>query len=119
MAKFAPEFQVASLGVMAARRDGLDPAYAIDLVLAVLAREFGKPVASLETPEAQMRRCRCRRRRRRSTSSRSGLDDLESGRTRPMLNRIAKVWTDGNYAELEALRELVRLRATPPPSGRR
>ena len=30
----------------------------------------------------------------------SGLDDLESGRARPMLNRIAKVWTDGNYAEL-------------------
>ena len=30
----------------------------------------------------------------------SSLDDLESGRTRPMLNHIAKVWTDGNFAEL-------------------
>ncbi len=32
---FAPEFQVASLA-MAARRDGFDPAYAIDLVLAAI-----------------------------------------------------------------------------------
>ena len=68
-AKLAPEFQIASLSVMAARRDGLDPAHAIDLVLAVLAREFGKPVASLETPELQMRALQDPRRRRRSTSS--------------------------------------------------
>ncbi len=40
--------------VMAARRDGFDPAYAIDLVLALVARQLGKPVLSLETPEGQM-----------------------------------------------------------------
>ena len=51
---FVPEFQIASLAVMAARRDGLDPSYAIDLVLALMARDFGKATASLETPEAQI-----------------------------------------------------------------
>ena len=99
-AKLAPEFQIASLSVMAARRDGLDPAHAIDLVLAVLAREFGKPVASLETPELQMRALRMPSQAETIDFVSSSLDDLESGRTRPMLNRIAKVWTDGNYAEL-------------------
>ena len=53
-ARFVPEFQIASLAVMAARRDGLDPSYAIDLVLALIARDFGKATASLETPEAQI-----------------------------------------------------------------
>lgn len=99
-ARFAPEFQIASLGVMAARRDGLDPANAIDLVLAVLAREFGKPVASLETPELQMQALQMPSQAETIDFVSSGLDDLESGRTRPMLNRMAKVWTEGNYAEL-------------------
>src|SRR5678815_905792 len=54
MRPFVPEFQIASLAVMAARREGLDPSYAIDLVLALVARDLGKATASLETPEAQI-----------------------------------------------------------------
>ena len=99
-AKYSPELQIASLSVMAARRDGLDPANAIDLVLAVLAREFGKPVASLETPELQMQALQMPSQSETIAFVGSALDDLESGRTRPMLNRMAKVWTEGNYAEL-------------------
>ncbi len=99
-ARFAPEFQVASLSVMAARRDGLDPANAIDLVLAAVAREFGKPVASLETPESQMQALRMPTQAETIEFVRSGLDELESGKARPMLRRMAKVWTDGDYAEL-------------------
>jgi hypothetical protein len=99
-ARFAPEFQIASLSVMAARRDGLDPAHAIDLVLAVLARELGKPVASLETPEMQMQALQMSSPAETIDFVSSSLDDLESGRTRPMLNHIAKVWTEGNFAEL-------------------
>lgn len=97
---FAPEFQVASLGVMAGRRDGLDPGNAIDLVLAVLARQLGKPIASLETPESQMRALQMSSRSETVEFVTSGLDDLESGRARPLLSRLAKVWTDGNYAEM-------------------
>jgi uncharacterized protein len=99
-AKFSPELQIASLSVMAARRDGLDPANAIDLVLAVLAREFGKPVASLETPELQIQALQMPSQAETIDFVSSGLDDLESGRTRPMLNRMARVWTEGDYAEL-------------------
>ncbi|MGZ5132732.1 MAG: TraB/GumN family protein [Caldimonas sp.] len=98
--KFAPEFQVASLGVMAARRDGLDPSNAIDLVLAIVARDMGKPVASLETPEMQMQALQMPTEAETIEFVQSGLDDLESGRARPMLNRIARVWVAGDYAEL-------------------
>jgi uncharacterized protein YbaP (TraB family) len=98
--RYAPEFQIASLSVMAARRDGLDPAHAIDLVLALLARQFGRPIVSLETPEVQMAALQMPSQAETIEFVSSSLDDLESGRTRPMLNRIAKIWTEGNYAEL-------------------
>lgn len=98
--RFAPEFQVASLTVLAARRDGFDPSYAIDLVLAGLARDLGKPVVSLETPEAQMQALQMPTHAETIAFVDDALKDLEAGRARPMLNRIAKVWVDGNYAEL-------------------
>lgn len=98
--KFAPEFQVASLTVLAARRDGFDPAYAIDLVLAGLARNLDKPVVSLETPEAQMQAMQMPTQAETVAFVDDALKDLEAGRARPMLNRIAKVWVEGNYAEL-------------------
>jgi uncharacterized protein YbaP (TraB family) len=98
--RFAPEFQIASLSVMAARRDGFDPAYAIDLVLAVLGRSLEKPVASLETPESQMQALQMPTQKDTIEFVSSGLDELESGRARPLLNRLAKAWTDSDYDDL-------------------
>jgi len=100
--KFAPEFQVASLAVMAGRRDGLDPTNAIDLVLAILARNLGKPIVSLETPESQMQALQMPTQAETIEFVKSGLDDLESGRLLPQLNHLAKVWTDGDYAEISS-----------------
>ncbi|MEO7008294.1 MAG: TraB/GumN family protein, partial [Caldimonas sp.] len=42
--KMAPELQIASLTVLAARRDGLDPAYGADLMLAGFGHGAHKPV---------------------------------------------------------------------------
>ncbi|MEO8080417.1 MAG: TraB/GumN family protein [Caldimonas sp.] len=98
---FAPEFQIASLTVMAARRDGFDPAYAIDLVLALVARQLGKPILSLETPEGQMRALKMPTQAETIAVVQSGLDELETGRARPVLKRIADVWTGSDYADLE------------------
>ena len=93
-----PELQIASLSVMAARRDTARSGQCSDLVL--LARQFGKPVASLETPGTQVQALQMPSPAETIAFVSSALDDLESGRTRPMLNRMAKVWTEGNYAEL-------------------
>jgi len=99
-ASFAPEFQVASLTVLAARRDGFDPAYAIDLVLASVARNLGKPVASLETPEQQMQALQMQSQQETTALVKDTLDDLDSGKARPLLRRMAKVWVEGDYAQL-------------------
>ena len=98
--RFSPEFQIASLTVLEARRDGFDPSYAIDLVLAGLARNLGKPIASLETPEAQMQALQMPTQAETLAFVRDSLDELESGRARPLLARIARIWVDGDYAEL-------------------
>ena len=97
---FPPEFQIASLTLLAGRRDDLDPAYAIDIVLASMARELGKPVVSLEAPEGQMDALQMPTRAETLALVRGGLDDLDAGRARPLLRRIAKAWVDGDYAEL-------------------
>jgi len=98
----APEFQVASLAVMAGRRDGLDPTYAVDLVLAVAARELGKKTVSLETPEAQIAALTMPTPNATVEFVSSALDELESGRARPLLLRLAAAWSGSDLAELES-----------------
>ncbi|HSC65114.1 MAG TPA: TraB/GumN family protein [Caldimonas sp.] len=101
MRAFVPEFQIASLAVMAARREGLDPSYAIDLVLALLARDLGKATASLETPEAQIAALRMPTRAATIDFVTSGLDELDARKSGPLLAHMASAWTDGNLSELE------------------
>lgn len=100
-----PEMLGAALMMMAARRDGLDAGYAIDPALSQLARREGKVVVSLETPELQIGLMR-------SSSPdelRLGMDkvlrDLEQGRVRPLLLRVAEVWEQGRADELARYRE--------------
>ena len=99
-ARFPPEFQIATLTLLAGRRDGLDPAHAIDIVLAGSARELGKPVLSLEAPESQTEALQMPTRAGTIALVQGGLDDLDAGRARPLLRRIAKAWIDSDYAEL-------------------
>jgi len=99
---FVPEFQVASLAVMAARREGFDPSYAIDLVLALIARDFGKASTSLETPEVQIAALRMPTREATIEFVTSGLDELDTGKSGALLTHMASAWTDGNLADLEA-----------------
>jgi uncharacterized protein YbaP (TraB family) len=110
---FAPEFQVAALAALAARRDGLDPSYAIDLVLAVVATGLGKTMASLETPEAQIAALRMPTRQETLDFVTDGLDELDAGRTSTLIQHIAKAWTDSDLAELEAYERWCECLNTP------
>jgi uncharacterized protein YbaP (TraB family) len=101
-AALAPEFQAAMLGVAAARRDGLDPAYAIDAVLALVARGLGKPTVALETPETQAAVLTMPNAQATVDFVASTLDELESGRARPLLLHLAASWRDSDFAELES-----------------
>ncbi|HEY2928715.1 TraB/GumN family protein [Piscinibacter sp.] len=97
----SPEMLATTLVVMAARTDGLDPAYGIDLVIAGLAHGLHKPVASLETPERQLDVLQGRNREETQAIVEQALAELESGKARPMLVRLARLWADSRFAELE------------------
>lgn len=97
----APEMLATTLMVMAARREGLDPAYAIDAVIAGLGRGLKKPVASLETPELQLALLLGRTPQEAQSLVEQVLLELEGGRAAPMLTRIAQLWADGRLGELE------------------
>jgi len=100
LSAFSPEMQIATLESLAGRRDGLDPSYGIDFVLAGWARQAGKPVASLETPELQLATLAMPTPAETLEFVDSALTEMETGRAAPALTRIAQVWADG---DLDAL----------------
>lgn len=100
LARMNPLFQVMTLSLLAARNDGLDPAYGIDVFLAGFARGAGKAVLSLEAPESQMSAVLGGDVAAQQAMLRQGLDDLEAQRTAPRLLRIATVWAEADHARL-------------------
>ena len=111
--RLSPEFQVATLSVLAARRDGFDPAYAIDGVLAAAARELAKRVVSLETPQSQVAALRMPTRAARLAFVKDSLDELDSGRAAPQLARLAGAWVAGDLDELSRYPRWCRCLRTP------
>jgi uncharacterized protein YbaP (TraB family) len=101
MTTMSPEMLATTLTVMAGRAEGLDPAYAIDAVVAGLGRSLKKPVSSLETPELQLALLQGRTRQETQSVVEQALTELESGRAMPMLARMAQVWAESRLNELE------------------
>ena len=97
----APEMVAVTLGVMAGRQRGLDPSYAIDSVLSGMGHSLGKPVASLETPESQLALLQARTPEEARAFVEGALGELESGKAVTLITRIAQVWADGRFDELE------------------
>jgi len=113
LAHMGPELQVASLAVLAARRDGLDPAYSVDMMLSIIGHGRKKSMISLETPEAQMQALQLPAADQATAFVADALDDLESGRSRPVMNRIAAVWAAGDHEQLARYEEWCECRKTP------
>ena len=100
LARLNPLLQVMTLSLLAARHEGLDPQYGIDLFLAGFARAAGKSVVSLETPEAQMQTLLEGDAAQTEALLLQGLADLEAQLLAPRLMRIAQVWADADHARL-------------------
>jgi uncharacterized protein YbaP (TraB family) len=99
-AKVSPELQIAAISALAGRRDGIDPAYGIDVVLAAYSRGLAKPVISLETPESQIEALQMPTPAARDEFVDGALAELENGRVRPLLIRLATAWADGDWAAM-------------------
>jgi uncharacterized protein YbaP (TraB family) len=100
LAGLGPILQIATLSSLVGRRDGIDPAYGIDLFIASLAHTAKKNTVSLETPELQLETLTNDPDTPLAALVESGLDELESGRARPLLNRLVRIWADADDAEL-------------------
>jgi hypothetical protein len=101
LAGLGPMLQIATLSALVGRRDGIDPAYGIDLVIAGLAHAARKNTVSLETPELQLDTLASDPDTPLAALVESGLDELESGRARPLLNRLVRIWAEADDAELD------------------
>lgn len=106
------EMASTTLVVMSARNDGLDPAYAIDRSLSMLGHKLGRPVISLETPEEQLAALRGRTQQEARESIEQTLESLETGEASPMLRRIADVWAESRYGELDRYDEWCQCMST-------
>ncbi len=113
MARMGPELQAASLTGLAARRDGLDPAYSIDMMLSIVGHGRKKRMVSLETPEAQIQALQLPTPAEATAFVAEALDDLDAGRARPLMNRMATMWAAGDHAELARYEEWCECRRTP------
>lgn len=100
LAGLGPMLQIATLSSLVGRRDGIDPAYGIDLYIASLAHNAKKPTVSLETPELQLDTLSNDPDTPLAALVESGLDELESGRARPLLNRLVRTWAEADDAAL-------------------
>ena len=101
LAALHPLMQAMTYMVMSARWDGLDPSWAQEPMLAGFARGAGRSVVSLESVQLQLSALIPDDPHKALKMVDDTLDQLEQGRARPMLARIAQAWESGDLSELE------------------
>ncbi len=99
--RFHPLMQAVTLTVLSARWEGLDAAFAQEVVLANAARAQQRPIVALESAQAQMALLLPSDPDEARRLLDQALEQLERGRTRPLLRRMADAWADGRLSELE------------------
>jgi uncharacterized protein len=97
----SPEMLATTLVVMSGRQQGLDPSYAIDGLLAGLGHGLDKSVLSLETPESQLALLQGGTPEETRTMVDQALLQLETGKAGTMMARLAQIWSDGRFNEME------------------
>ena len=114
----APDLLGPLLMLAAARPDGYEAAFGIDLALIRAARARGTPVHALETAALQLDSLLSRT----DAELRSGLDAtltaLERGEVRPMMARLAQLWADGRDDELARYADWCACAETPDDRAR-
>lgn len=96
-----PVMQALALTTLAARVDGLDPAYAQEFTLTGFMTMLQRKVVSLETPELQMAALVPPDAADAQRLVQQMVEQLEADRTRGMVVRLADVWARGDLEQLE------------------
>ncbi len=99
------ELHAFTLMFMIGRRDGFDPAYGTEVMLAALAHDAGRAVVSLETAASQLNALLARDAAEAQEIVQEALDDLEADRPRDVLRKSARVWEAADLAAFDRYRE--------------
>ena len=100
--KLHPMLQLSTLTLLVARLDGLELGYGQEFVLAGLAQRFQRPIVSLETPELQIAALAGVEPAKVGDAVAESLAQVEDGRARRVLQRLAAAWENGDMPGLEA-----------------
>lgn len=95
-----PVMQLATLTLLAARRDGFDVGFGQDLMLIGRARAEGRPVLALESAQEQLAALQPESPADAQALLDGGLRQLENGQLRVPLRRLAEAWRQGDLAAL-------------------
>jgi uncharacterized protein YbaP (TraB family) len=98
--QMSPEMLAIALVASSARRDGLDPAYAIDPTFAGVAQALRKPIESLETTDLQLNLLRSGSPQETLDGLDKTLRELEQGKSRRSLLKVSQVWASGDFDQL-------------------
>jgi uncharacterized protein len=96
-----PLMQAITLTVLAARWEGLDASFAQEIVLATAARMQQRPIVSLESAQSQLAVLLPADAAESQRLLDQALEQLEKGRARPLLRRLAEAWAEGRFDEIE------------------
>ncbi len=97
-----PLMQVMQLTVLEARHERLEPFFAQEVMLSLAATRMKRQVLSLETPAQQVAALLPPDASHLGEDLDRALRQIEEGRARTVLRRLAQVWEDG---DLQALRD--------------
>ena len=92
--------QALALSVLSARQEGLDPNFGQEFALTGFARTTAKPLVSLETPQSQLDALASAGAEAFAAEMTEAADELESGRARRSLARVAGFWARGDLESL-------------------
>ncbi len=92
-----PEFQIITLSVLALKKQGIDPTYGADAVIAGMATATKRTIEALETATDQIKTMQVGSRAEAIAMLEEGLAQLEDGTAQTLLTKLAQAWADSDY----------------------
>lgn len=97
---YSPEMVLTTLGVNAARAEGLEAAFAADLAIGVWARQHRKQVFSLESPALHVALLHAPNPEGAIAGLRMGLGGLENRSAQRRIRHLADLWAESRFDDL-------------------
>ena len=108
-----PLMQAITLTVLSARWEGLDSNFGQEIVLAATARVQQRPIVALESAQSQLAVLLPSDPAESQRLLDQTLEQLEKGRARVLMRRLAEAWAEGRFSEIENYAQWCECADTP------